>query len=180
VRASLSVTPTRSFSQPGATFIISQASVAKYLDLQELGLATPPGHSVLALRALAGFAQGASEFSLPPDQRFYAGGSGTIRGYRYQSVGPQFADGNPTGGTAIGAGSVEFRQRIGTNFGAAVFVDAGEVSASSMPSEFRIGAGAGIRYYTPIGPIRVDIAAPTRHDSNSDAFEIYVGLGQAF
>ena len=179
VRASLSVTPTRSFGQPGATFIISQASVAKYLDLQDLGLAAP-GRSVLALRALAGFAQGASEFSLPPDQRFYAGGSGTIRGYRYQSVGPQFADGNPTGGTAIVAGSVEFRQRLGTNFGAAVFVDAGEVRASSSMSEFRIGVGAGIRYYTPIGPIRLDLAVPTRHDSNSDAFEAYIGLGQAF
>ena len=179
VRASLSVTPTRSFGQPGATFIISQASVAKYLDLHELGLAAP-GRSVLALRALAGLAQGAGEFSLPPDQRFYAGGSGTIRGYRYQSVGPQFADGTPTGGTAILAGSVELRQRIGTDFGAALFVDAGEVRGSSAASEFRIGVGAGIRYYTPIGPIRLDLAMPTRHDSNSDAFEVYVGLGQAF
>ncbi len=179
VRASLSVTPTRSFGPPDATFIISQVSVAKYLDLQDLGLAAP-GRSVLALRALAGFAQGATEFSLPPDQRFYAGGSGTIRGYRYQSVGPQFADGTPTGGTEIIAGSVEFRQRIGTNFGAAVFVDAGRVSASSSGSEFRVGAGAGIRYYTPIGPIRMDVAVPTQYDSNSDSFEIYIGLGQAF
>ena len=52
---------------------------------------------MLAVRALAGLAAGATQFSLPPDQRFYAGGSGTIRGYRYQSVGPTFPDGNPIG-----------------------------------------------------------------------------------
>ena len=67
---------------------------------------------MVALRGLVGKAYGANQFSLPPDQRFYAGGSGTVRGFRYQSVGPQFPDGKPTGGTAVSAGSVEFRQRI--------------------------------------------------------------------
>ena len=48
---------------------------------------------LLAGRFVGGIARGAGEFDLPPDQRFYAGGSGTIRGFRYQSVGPQFPDG---------------------------------------------------------------------------------------
>jgi translocation and assembly module TamA len=143
---------------------------------------------VLAVRALAGLAAGATQFSLPPDQRFYAGGSGTIRGYRYQSVGPTFPDGNPIGGTAINAGTIEFRQRIGLNLGAAVFVDAGNVSRNLNPlnGNLRVGAGAGVRYYTALGPLRVDLAFPLQRRTGSggqradDAFEVYIGLGQAF
>jgi len=216
MRDSLSVTPTLAIGHPNATFIISQVKLAAYFDLHELGLAAP-GRSVLAGRVLAGQASGAGEFSLPPDQRFYGGGSGTVRGFRYQGVGPQFCvknyvhvpgqpcpvDGNPIGGTAIVAGSLEWRQRFLQNFGAAVFVDAGQVSASlkPLPSDFRVGVGAGIRYYTPIGPIRFDVAIPTarktgryytptdpktgaalptQREPSDDAFEIYIGLGQAF
>jgi hypothetical protein len=107
----------------------------------------------------------------------YGGGRGTVRGFRYQGVGPQFCvknyvpvpnqpcptDGNPIGGTAIIAGSLEWRQRFAQNFGGAVFVDAGQVSASlkPLPSDFRVGVGMGVRYYTPIGPIRFDVAVPT-------------------
>jgi translocation and assembly module TamA len=208
MRDSLSITPTQSLGHPSASFIISQVKLAAYFDLHGLGI-TDPGRSVLAARALAGQAQGAGEFSLPPDQRFYGGGSGTIRGYRYQSVGPQFpADGNPIGGTAIIAGTLEFRQRIAANWGGAVFVDGGQVSSSlkPLPNELRFGYGIGARYYTPIGPIRLDVAVPTRRHSfptyhgvvetdkngvvtgvtpatgvvKDDAFEIYIGLGQAF
>jgi translocation and assembly module TamA len=182
MRISLSVTPTFSVGHPSTQFFITQASAALYFDLQHLGFSKDPGRSVLALRALAGLAAGANEFSLPPDQRFYAGGSGTVRGYRYQSVGPQFPDGNPIGGTAINAGSAEYRQRIGTNFGMAVFVDAGQISSNLNPlnGTLRFGTGAGARYYTPIGPVRLDIAIPIERRPNDDAFEIYIGLGQSF
>ena len=63
--------------------------------------------------------------SLPPDQRFYAGGSATVRGFRYQSIGPQFPNGKPIGGQSIDAATIEFRQRLLTSFGAVAFVDAG-------------------------------------------------------
>jgi translocation and assembly module TamA len=188
MRISLSVTPTFSIGRPSTQFIVTQATGSLYLDLNDLGLNKSPARSIVALRALAGLAAGASEFALPPDQRFYAGGSGTIRGYRYQSVGPVFPNGNPIGGTAINAGTVEFRQRIGTNFGAAFFLDGGNVSRNLNPlgGQLKLGAGAGVRYYTPIGPIRVDVAVPIqrRHGAGvrnpDDAFEIYIGLGQAF
>jgi translocation and assembly module TamA len=188
IRGSVSVTPTLAIGKPNAIFTITQVKIAAFLDLSNF-LSEVPGRSVLAARALAGLAQGAGEFSLPPDQRFYAGGSATIRGYRYQSVGPLFptgtpAAGSPIGGTAITAGGLEMRQRFATNFGAAAFVDGGQVSASlrAVPNEFRIGVGAGLRYYTPIGPIRLDIAVPTKVQPwpNNDHFEIYIGLGQAF
>lgn len=185
MRVSLNVTPTFSFGHPSTRFFISQGTASLYFDFNSIGFNNTAGRSVLALRALAGLAAGASQFSLPPDQRFYAGGSGTIRGYRYQSVGPLFSNGNPKGGTAINAGTVEFRQRFGTNFGAAAFLDAGNVSTNLSPfnGQLKSGAGVGIRYYTPIGPIRLDVAVPLQRRSGynpDDAFEIYIGLGQAF
>jgi translocation and assembly module TamA len=216
LRGSLSLAPTLSRGQPNATFFVTQASISKYLDLSRV-LRADPGRSVLALRAITASAIGASNVDekvdgmevpvpdLPPDQRFYAGGSGTVRGYRYQSVGPQFLDGNPVGGTAMSAVNVEFRQRIATSFGAAVFADAGEVTdklstfsglihskrcsastpqgstfAPGTPTCFSVGVGAGPRYYTPIGAIRLDFAVPTFRRSNDDRFEVYIGLGQAF
>lgn len=188
IRASFSETPTLSLGARSAKFFVSQASIAYYLDLQSWGLKQDPGRSVLALRALAGLAQGAGQFSLPPDQRFYAGGSGTIRGYRYQSVGPLFCSNcthpsyDPIGGTAINSGTAEYRQRVGRNLGFAVFVDAGQVSRDVNPLDatLRFGVGAGVRYYTPIGPIRLDLAGPIQRLPGGDAFEVYIGLGQAF
>ncbi|HEY6924356.1 MAG TPA: BamA/TamA family outer membrane protein, partial [Steroidobacteraceae bacterium] len=188
IRASLTETPTLSFGNGTAKFFITQASISYYLDLHDIKLTGDTGRSIMAFRALGGLAQGAGQFSLPPDQRFYAGGSGTIRGYRYQSVAPPFRNGDPAGGTAINAGSVEYRQRIGKSLGFAVFVDGGQVSQNVNPldAQLRFGAGVGARYYTPIGPIRLDVAFPiARRKADAgqradDAFEIYIGLGQAF
>jgi translocation and assembly module TamA len=211
VRASVSVAPTLSRGDPNSTFYITQASFAKYFDLRRL-MGSEPGRNVLAMRVLSASALGATESSetvdgvnvsipdLPPDQRFYVGGSGTVRGYRYQAVGPEFADGNPVGATSITAVNAEMRHRIGQNFGVAVFADAGEAGddlnparellhghrcSSSTPLDndetcWAIGVGAGVRYYTPIGPLRLDFAVPTYRRSNDDRFEIYIGLGQAF
>lgn len=180
-RAALTATPMQSLGGGHATFAILQASGSRYFDLSKLGI-SQPGRSVLALRGLVGSVLGATRFALPPDQRFYAGGSATVRGFRYQSIGPRFADGNPIGGTAIDVGTIEFRQRLFGDFGAAAFVDAGQIGVGAVPfgGTVRVGTGVGIRYYTPIGPIRLDVAVPVNRPSGGDAFEVYVGLGQAF
>jgi translocation and assembly module TamA len=176
IRASLSITPTQSLGGGGGTYFITQLSGSTYLDLSH------DGRSVLAFRALVGKVSGVSVFGLPPDQRFYAGGTGTVRGYRYQSVGPLFADGRPTGGTAVSAGTIEFRQRFFESWGAATFIDVGQASADGKPfsSNMREGVGAGLRYYTPIGPIRLDFAIPMVPVRGGDSFEVYIGIGQAF
>lgn len=176
-RVSAIATPTQSLSGVSSTFTILQLTGSTYINLGA------PGRSVLALRATLGSVQGAGTFELPPDQRFYAGGSATVRGYKYQSVGPRFAsDLRPTGGTALGAGTVEYRQRFGASFGAAVFVDTGQVGTTSAPftGKLQTGAGIGARYYTSIGPIRLDIALPLQRRRGDDAFELYIGLGEAF
>jgi translocation and assembly module TamA len=202
---SVTVVPTHALGHSQATFLITTIKAATYFDLDHL-LPTVPGRSVLAARALIGSAEGASDTSLPPDQRFYGGGSASIRGYPYQSVGPYFPIlGCPTtpippkgepctphvigfttypiGSTTISAGTIEYRQRFGQNFGAAFFVDGGHVgpSLTFSPTNLFVGVGTGVRYYTPIGPIRLDFAVPLkRYDSDPQAFQIYIGLGQAF
>ena len=175
-RASVAVTPTQSFGTSNLTFLVLQASGSTYFDLGSAG------RSVVALRALAGSILGGSNLELPPDQRLYAGGSATVRGFAYQSIGPQFADGNPMGAKSVDAATVEFRQRIGEDWGGAAFVDAGQASASGAPfsGDLRAGAGVGARYYTPLGAVRADIAVPLNRIKGGDAFEIYIGLGQAF
>ncbi len=171
-----SVTPTESLAGGGKPFVTMQVSASTYLDLGK------PGRSVLALRGLIGDTEGAGQFDLPPDRRFYGGGSATVRGYKYQSIGPAFADHKPQGGTAIAAGSVELRQRILDDYGVALFADAGQVSVDSFPfsGSWQIGAGAGLRYYTSFGPIRLDLAFPVNPQPGSGSFEVYIGLGQAF
>jgi translocation and assembly module TamA len=176
VRLNLSVTPTESLGTPNATFFITQATGSTYIDV------FGGGRSILALRALVGKVFGSGVFGLPPDQRFYAGGSGTVRGYRYQTLGPQFPDRDPTGGTAIAAGTIELRQRIYSSFGIVGFLDVGQVSSNGTPftSNWHEGAGIGARYYTSIGPIRADIAVPLNKLPGGDSFELYIGIGEAF
>ena len=180
IRATIGASPTESISN-SATFVVLQGSASTYFDFARFGL-SKPGNSVLAVRGLVGSAQGAGQFDLPPDQRFYGGGSATVRGFKYQSVGPLFADENPQGGAAIDAATVEYRQRVWGNIGAVGFVDAAQVNASSAPFQgtLREGVGVGLRYYTPIGPIRADIAVPVNKPPGGDSFELYLGLGQAF
>lgn len=181
IRVSFTVTPTQSLGRKSSTFAILQASGSTYFDLGHYWFGTE-GRSVLALRGLVGSVEGAGQFELPPDQRFYGGGSATLRGFKYQSIGPLFPDNNPIGGTAIDTGTVEFRQRLFGDFGVATFADAGQVSADNAPfgGPLRVGMGVGFRYYTPIGPVRLDVAVPLNRPPGGDRFEVYLGLGQAF
>jgi translocation and assembly module TamA len=176
VRANLDLTPTRPIIGDAGIFVIAQASASTYIGVEN------DARGIIALRALLGTIQGATQFQVPPDERFYAGGSSTVRGYTYQTVGPLFPDDNPEGGDAIDTGTIEFRQRVFNSFGIVPFLDAGQVSAGSRPfmGTLSVGAGLGLRYYTGIGPIRVDFAAPLKRTAGSGSFSLYIGLGEAF
>jgi translocation and assembly module TamA len=180
VRATFSIIPTLPFNH-ASPFVTLQAAGSAYIDASDW-TDQKPGRSVIAVRGLVASIQGAGQFDLPPDRRLYVGGSGTVRGYKYQSIGPLFPSGNPQGTTSADAASVEFRQRIGDDLGFAVFADAGQASTTGVPftgTPF-LGVGAGVRYYTSIGPIRADVAIPLSRQASGDAFEIYIGLGQSF
>lgn len=175
---SATLTPTTSFSaQTSKLFVLVQASASAYFDLSG-----SDSRSVLAMRGQIADSGGANQFELPPDKRFYAGGSASVRGYKYQSIGPTFADGKPQGGTAMAAASLELRQRFLDDYGVVLFADAGQVGVNALPfaNRWLIGAGVGGRYYTSFGPIRIDVALPVTPQPGSGSFELYVGLGQAF
>jgi translocation and assembly module TamA len=137
---------------------------------------------VLAGRAAIGSILGASVDEVPADRRFYAGGGGSVRGYSYQGIGPKDINGTPTGGLSFFETSVEMRIAVTDTIGIVPFIDAGMVSTKQFPdfSDVKVGAGVGLRYLTPFGPLRVDAAVPLNRDPSDPRFGIYAGIGQAF
>lgn len=127
----------------------------------------------LLLRAEGG-ATVLEEFSaLPPSQRFFAGGDESVRGYAYRSLGPRNPDGEVIGGAFLATGSAEFEVPVAGGFGAALFVDAGGVDDNpAVP--LSVGAGLGLRYFSPVGAIRVDLAHP--FDGRRRGVRLHLGI----
>ncbi len=137
---------------------------------------------VLAGRALIGSVAGASISELPPDILFFAGGGGSVRGYSYRSIGVDVGN-EVVGGKSLLEGSFEVRGRFTETIGAVAFVDAGLVGADSTPDfdqDVKIGVGGGLRYFTSLGPIRLDVAVPLEKVDGDPDVAFYVGIGQAF
>lgn len=138
---------------------------------------------ILAARARAGFLFGAERNNVPADERFYAGGGGSVRGFGFQLAGELDDEDDPIGGRSLFELAGEIRGQFTESLGAAVFVDSGAAFKSVAPDfdePLRIGAGAGLRYFSPIGPIRFDVGVPVNARDNDDDFQIYVSIGQAF
>lgn len=142
---------------------------------------------VLAARAQVGSYLGASIEESPPDQLFFAGGGGSIRGYEFRSIGIETlnSDGEEItqGGKGLIEGSIEARARLWGNFGGVAFIDGGIVTEDASLSgadDLRLGVGIGLRYYTGIGPLRFDIATPIDPRSQDSDIAVYIGIGQAF
>ena len=138
---------------------------------------------VLAARLQFGSVLGAAIANTPRDYLFYSGGGGTVRGQPYQSLGVYvLSPTQRTGGRSFVGLSGEVRAQISPSFGAVAFYDAGYVGAASAPDgsgAWQAGAGLGLRYFTGIGPIRLDLAVPVA-GSTGKGLQIYVGIGQAF
>ena len=137
---------------------------------------------VLAGRVKAGALVGPSLAEIPPDKLFFAGGGGSVRGYAYKSIGVDDGFGNVTGGRYLLEASLEARAKVTESIGVVGFVDGGYVAADTFPglADLRIGAGVGLRYYTGLGPIRLDVAVPLNKKAGDPDYALYVGIGQAF
>ncbi|WP_156905523.1 autotransporter assembly complex protein TamA [Maritalea myrionectae] len=138
---------------------------------------------VLAGRVAAGSIIGADLADVPVDRRFFAGGAGSIRGYAFQAAGPRTLSGNPSGGLSFLETSVEARYRVTEQIGVVGFVDMGGAFTSSVPGQggdLYTGVGVGVRYLTPLGPIRADLAIPLKNISGEPNYGLYLGIGQAF
>jgi len=138
---------------------------------------------ILAARGTLGAMAGAERDEIPADIRFYAGGGGSIRGYGYQSVGP-LRNNEPIGGRSLLTVRTELRMKITDKIGLAAFLDGGSAFEDAWPQingDILWGAGMGLRYHTPIGPLRLDVGIPLdRREGIDDAFQVYISLGQAF
>ncbi len=120
---------------------------------------------------------------LPVTKLFFAGGSGTMRGYGYQRLGPTDDEDNPLGGASLMLASVEARFPIASSIGAVLFADAGQISIDPWdwrPDELLYAAGPGLRYSTPLGPIRLDLGFPLNPPKGTTSVRVWLSIGQAF
>jgi translocation and assembly module TamA len=174
-RASLTLRPSFGFYNQTA-FVSAEGAVSAYRQISDNG---PVLAGKIAVGTLAG---GGDLRNIPATRRFYAGGGGSVRGYAYQGISPRDAANNELGGRSYVTASVEARFKVTDTIGVVPFLDVGTVSLNSAPnfSDIRAGAGVGLRYATPFGPLRLDVAVPLRRYPGGSTFGIYAGIGQAF
>jgi translocation and assembly module TamA len=176
MRLTLSATPYASLGE-GPSFLTLRARDTLYQSLSE------DGHWILAGWVGLGSVVGPQRDQLPRSQHLFAGGGGSVRGYAYQFAGPVDRHDDPIGGMSLVEAGTELRIRITDTIGVVPFIEAASVGKTSAPtlSDIFVGAGVGLRYYSSIGPIRLDVATPISPRRSVDApVQIYVSIGQAF
>jgi translocation and assembly module TamA len=174
LRASAMARPTAGIGDDPVAYVVMQSAASAY---QPLG-----GGVVAAVRGRIGGIVGPSLQEVPANERFFAGGGGSIRGYEYQSVSPRDPDGTIVGGRSVVEMSAELRYRGEGRLGYVAFLDGGAATDGLSPesSDLRWGAGVGVRYYTRIGPIRADVATPLDPRDGDPPAQLYLSIGQAF
>jgi outer membrane protein insertion porin family len=167
----------------GGSALAGEVNFVKF-QLEDAWFFNWPPPTVLAVSTRLGLAAPfAGTDDLVIEDRFKAGGSTTIRGYRLDRVGPVDADDNPVGGDLRVLLNLEWRFPLWRFLGGVVFFDVGAVTPrvrDLTSSELYPGAGAGLRITTPIGPIRLDLGYALRQLRDEDRLQVYVTVGHAF
>lgn len=177
-RARLSFTPFSGYvGDTPAAFAVLDGTLSGYFDL------TGEKKYILAGRGrIASILSGDLDV-VSANRRLFSGGGGSVRGYRERFIGPLDANDDPVGGLSAVELGVELRARVASAVGIAVFVEAGSVSTGVAP-EFdegvQVAAGVGARYFSPIGPLRLDVGVPLNPRNADDSFQVYISIGQAF
>lgn len=139
---------------------------------------------VLAASLRGGLAKGYGDTAeLPIVERFFLGGRTTVRGYEQDTLGPKGSDGNPTGGNAFLMENLEMRISLGKGIGLVTFLDGGNVWVETKdmdPSDSKFTAGLGLRYDTPVGPLRVDYGYKLQREKDESRGELHFSIGHAF
>ena len=122
---------------------------------------------------------------VPIYERLFTGGANSIRGYAERGVGPIDSEGNPLGGKLLLGANAELRFPLYRKLRGALFIDGGQVADSlrgAAPRRWKYGAGAGIRYRTPVGPIRADFGYKLNPDKPmaADMWRLHLSIGEAF
>ena len=134
----------------------------------------PAFYGRILMRVEAGATVADAVTELPSSVRFFTGGDNTIRGYAYQSLGPVDDDGEVIGGRHLLVGSVEYDIPVYQNWSIALFTDGGNAYDTWDTFDPVYGSGAGVRWHSPIGPIRLDIARP---GDGPDNFRLHISMG---
>ncbi|KFK92577.1 MULTISPECIES: autotransporter assembly complex family protein [unclassified Serratia (in: enterobacteria)] len=127
-------------------------------------------------RAQVGWIETNNFDRIPPDLRFFAGGDRSIRGYKFQGVAPRDDSGKLTGASKMLTGSLEYQYNVTGRWWGAMFVDSGEAVNDIRQRDIKTGAGVGVRWQSPVGPVKLDIAAPIG-DQDTHGIQFYIGLG---
>ncbi|MBC8414496.1 outer membrane protein assembly factor, partial [bacterium] len=119
---------------------------------------------------------------LPLVERFFLGGRRTVRGYSKDTLGPRGQDGDPTGGNIFTLFNSEIRIPVWKGLGVVGFIDGGNVwrTIQDIRSELKFTAGGGLRYKTPVGPVRVDYGFKLNEESGDTSGEVHFSFGHAF
>lgn len=177
-RLTAGLTPAVGTLQRDITFLTQELGGSAYLSVM------PEDRLVLAGRFRVASLVGADTADLPASRRIYAGGGGSVRGYAFQSLGPLDLENDPLGGRSATEVGFEARWRVTDDFGLVPFIEGGNVFDSAIPQldeTLQWAAGLGARYFTRVGPLRLDLAFPINgRDGVDSTFEFYVSLGQAF
>lgn len=177
-RLNLSLTPIYGTGDNEVNFVTGRLGVTAYHAVDDEERFT------LAGRARFGSIVGEATDALPANKRFYAGGGASIRGYRFQSVGPLGPGDTPLGGRSLLEVSAELRARLSDTLGGVVFIDGGNVYDGELPNlsrDLQWAIGFGGRYFTTFGPVRVDFGFPLNPRGGIDDFmQFYISIGQAF
>jgi translocation and assembly module TamA len=110
---------------------------------------------------------------LPPSVRFFTGGSQTVRGYEYRSLGPEDDSGDVIGARRLLTGSLEFEHSLNDRWAVAVFYDAGN-AIDDFDDDLERGAGFGVRWNSPVGPVRIDLANAI---SDDETWQLHINIG---
>ncbi|AKD38874.1 outer membrane protein and surface antigen [Pasteurella multocida subsp. multocida OH4807] len=114
---------------------------------------------------------------IPPSLRFFAGGDRSVRGYGYKKIAPKNQHHKLVGGSRLLTSSVEYQYQVYPDWWMATFADTGLAANQFMVKELRYGAGLGVRWASPVGAIKFDVATPIRDKDNSKNIQFYIGLG---
>lgn len=115
---------------------------------------------------------------VPTTQRFFAGGDRTVRGYSFRDISPLDEDDEAVGGRYLEVYNLEYSYRFADLWSAAVFADTGR-AFDDFDERYRVGAGFGVRWQSPVGAFRIDIAQPI-NDDDVDGFRVHLSLGPDF
>ncbi|PIQ93557.1 MAG: outer membrane protein assembly factor BamA [Nitrospirae bacterium CG_4_10_14_0_8_um_filter_41_23] len=139
---------------------------------------------VFAISLRGGIAQGYLKTDeLPIVERFFLGGRTTVRGYEQDTLGPKGSDGNPTGGNVFLMENLEIRTSLGKGIGIVAFLDGGNVWVKIKDinsTDIKFTTGLGLRYNTPVGPIRIDYGQKLQRKPGESRGEIHFSIGHAF